>query len=256
MVEDNLTIFERRIQPLLVDDHPSTCNQCHLAGVELADYAQGDECRTMACMVDEGIVDLDQPQDSVVLGWILRGTPDSTLITTEVIQSEHDGMLEWIEHHGSCNGAVCEDYDDPCGHGPHTGECEVPSSAHDLPPREFDDPGDCSDKTLETAFDTLVYSWRGRCNPCHYDTFVGDADDDGPRWIAIGECNEGSLRTMRTVVRDGYIDTADPSRSLLLLKPLAGEVDHGGNDKFLDSNDAAYRDFLRWIERWAACHPE
>jgi hypothetical protein len=259
MVEENLTIFERRIQPLLVDDHPSTCNQCHLAGVELADYAQGDECRTMACMVDEGIVDLDDPEDSVVLGWILRGTPDSALITEEVIQQEHDGMLEWISHHASCNGAVCEDYDDPCGHGPHAGECDVPSSAHDLPPRDFDDPGDCSDKTLELAFDTLVYSWRGRCNPCHYDTFVGDEDDDGPRWIAIGDCNEASLRTMRTVVRDGYIDTENPSQSLLLLKPLAasaGGVEHGGSDKFYDTNDAAYRDFLRWIERWAACHPE
>jgi hypothetical protein len=255
MVEDNLAIFERRIAPLLEDDHPSTCNECHLAGVALGLYAQGDECRTMACMVDEGIVDLDAPADSVVLGWILRGTPDSELITTEVIQAEHDGMLEWIEFHSLCNRALCDGYDDPCGQGPHAGECELPPSAHDLPPREFDDPGDCSDKTLEIAFDELVYSWRGRCNPCHYDTHDG-TPEDAPRWIAIGDCELGGLATMRNVIDTGLVDAADPTASLLLLKPLAesaGGVEHGGSDKFEDTTDSAYVDFRRWIERWAAC---
>ena len=255
MVEDNLELFERRIAPLFADDHPSTCNECHLAGVELGLYARGDECRTMACMVEEGIVDLDTPEDSVVLGWILRGTPDSALITDDVIQAEHDAMLEWIEFQSQCNGALCDDYDDPCGHGPHAGDCDIPASAHDLPPREFEDPGDCSDRTLELAFEALVYSWRGRCNPCHYDTFDGNPED-APRWIAIGDCNAGSLATMRTVVREGYVDATDPAGSLLLLKPLAesaGGVEHGGSDKFLDATDSAYQDFRRWIERWSAC---
>ncbi|MBC8071219.1 MAG: hypothetical protein IAG13_23035 [Deltaproteobacteria bacterium] len=255
-VEDNLTIYERRIRPLFEDDHPSTCNECHLSGIELARYAQVDECQTMACMVEEGIVDLHDPEGSVVLDWIMRGTPDSELITAEVMQSEHDGMLEWIRFHRSCNRWVCEDYDDPCGAGPHAGSCEVPKSGHDLPPREFEDPGDCSDKTLETAFDELVYSWRGRCNPCHYDSFVGTPDDDAPRWIAIGDCNAGSLATLRNVEREGYLDAGDPANSLLLLKPLAvsaGGVPHEGSDKFIDTNDSAYQDFLRFIERWAAC---
>jgi len=255
MVEDNLTLFERRIAPLLEDDHPSTCNECHLAGVDLGLYAQGDECRTMACMVHEGIVDLDTPADSVVLGWILRGTPDSELITAEVIQAEHDGVLEWIELHSQCNGALCDDYDDPCGHGPHAGECEVPPSSHDLPPREFEDPGDCSDKTLEIAFDELVYSWRGRCSPCHYDTHIGKPEN-APRWIAIGDCNAGGLATMRNVIDSGLVDSSDPAASLLLLKPLAvsaGGVEHEGSDKFDDETDSAYQDFRRWIERWATC---
>jgi hypothetical protein len=254
-VEENLTIFERRIEPLFEDDHPSTCNECHLSGIELALYAQGDECRTMACMVEEGIVDLDHPENSVVLSWIMRGTPDSALITPEVIQAEHDGVLEWIEFHSACNSALCDDYDDPCGDGPHAGTCEVPSSGHDLPPREFEDPGDCSDKTLETAFDALVYSWRGRCNPCHYDTHDG-TPTDAPRWIAIGDCNAGSLATLRNLEGGGYLDAADPANSLLLLKPLAesaGGLEHGGGDKFETFDDSAYQDFLRWIERWAAC---
>jgi hypothetical protein len=248
-------IYQQRIAPLFEDDHPSTCNECHLAGVALGLYAQGDECRTMACMVEEGIVDLDHPDESVVLDWILRGTPDSELITAEVIQEEHDGMLEWIEFHATCNRGICEDYENPCGMSPHAGSCEVPASGHDLPPREFDDPGDCSDKTLELAFDELVYSWRGRCNPCHYDSNLGEPED-APRWIAIGDCELGALATMRNVIDTGLVDAEDPVNSLLLLKPLAesaGGVEHGGSDKFDDQTDSAYQDFLRWIERWAAC---
>ncbi len=247
--------YEERIAPLFEDDHPSTCNECHLAGVALGLYAQGDECQTMACMVEEGIVDLDHPQESVVLDWITRGTPDSELITEEVIQAEHDAMLEWIEYHSSCNRGVCEPVENPCGDGPNAGMCDVPPSGHDLPPREFEDPGDCSDKTLEIAFDELVYSWRGRCAPCHYDSNLG-SPEDAPRWIAIGECNLGSLATMRNVIDTGLVDASDPANSLLLLEPLAesaGGLEHGGGDKFETFEDSAYVDFRRWIDRWAAC---
>jgi hypothetical protein len=251
----DLTIFEDRIAPLLRDDNPSTCNECHLAGIDLGLYAKGgDECTTLACMVEVGIVDLEAPEDSLVLDWMMRGSPDSTLVTSEVRQQERDGMLEWIESRSACSARACPTIDDPCGRGSQA-PCETPDSQHDLPPRGFDDPGDCSDVTVERAFGELVYSWRGRCFPCHYDSQSG-APDNAPRFIADGECNVGALATMRNVLELGLVDPDDTDRSLLLRKPLAeaaGGVAHEGGDKFFDTADGAYADFRTWVELYRGC---
>ena len=45
-----------------------------------------------------------------------------------------------------------------CGAGPVGGSCEAPPSGHDLPAHGFDDPGDCSDLTIERAFSELHWS--------------------------------------------------------------------------------------------------
>ena len=37
-------LYERRIAPLLADDQPKTCNQCHLAGVDLSKFVRDDAC--------------------------------------------------------------------------------------------------------------------------------------------------------------------------------------------------------------------
>jgi hypothetical protein len=252
----NLEIFEKRIAPLLEDDAQSACNECHLAGVDLGLYSpDGDECRTMACMVDAGIVDLDAPEDSPVLEWILRATPDSPLITSDVLQQERDGMLEWIRYHSSCGAFACPSIEDPCGTAASAGSCETPPSTHDLPSHGFDDPGDCSDLTVERAFGELVYSWRGRCYPCHWDSRPGDPEN-APRWIVDADCNAGSLATMRNVLELGLVDLDEPDQSLLLLKPLAeaaGGVMHEGSDKFFDTNDGAYQDYKTWVELYVGC---
>lgn len=253
--DSQLTLFDRKIKPLLTADHATTCNQCHLAGVDLGLYGKGDECTTMACMVESKIVDLDSPEDSVVLTWILRAQPDSSLITDDVIKAEHDAVLEWIRYHATCNPSECADIEDPCGKGPTAGTCETPPSGHDDPPKSFDDPGDCSDLTLEKGFSALVYSWRGRCYPCHYDSKPGEPKD-APRYIVDGACDIGSLETMHNVIDLGLVDVDDPEQSLLLLKPLAeslGGVEHGGGDKFDAIDDGAYKDFKRWIDRYVAC---
>lgn len=254
--EDRLTLFERRIAPLLVDDSRSACNECHLAGVDLGLYSpDGDECRTMACMVDAGIVDLASPEDSKVLDWILRSSPDSPLITADVLQEEHDGMLEWIEHQAECGAFACPRFDDPCDTLAKVGVCETPDSRHDQPPRGFDDPGDCSDVTIERAFGELVYSWRGRCSPCHFDSRPGDPEN-APRFIVDADCVSGSLATMRNVLERGLVDRERPAESLLLLKPLAveaGGVEHEGDAKFFDTEDGAYQDFKAWIDLYVGC---
>jgi hypothetical protein len=257
--DDALDLYQARIAPLLTAEQPSTCNQCHLSGIDLGIYTQADPCATMACMVEQGIVDLDDPEASLVLTWIVRAEdqgdgPNSDLITQDVIDAEHDAMLQWIEYNAGCGADVCAPVENPCG-GTTAAKCERPPSGIMEPPREFDDPGDCSEHTLEAAFSELVYPWRGRCTPCHTDAWDGPPED-APRWMNEDGCELGSLLTMRRVVDTGLVDAANPSASLLLLKPLAvadGGVEHGGHDKFADTTDPAYIDFLRWIERWAAC---
>jgi len=259
--DDALELFEGRIAPLLASDRPSTCNQCHLAGVDLGMYAQADPCATMACMVESGIVDLAQPDDSVVLSWILRAEgrakgPENSLITDEVVRAEHDAVLQWIEYNASCGADVCATVENPCG-GVPAASCEIPPSSSLGGRRQYDDPGDCSDHTLEAGFAALIYSWRGRCSPCHVDSHVG-APEDAPRWVSDGSCEIGSLSTMRNVIDSGLLDADNPSQSLLLLKPLsveAGGVEHGGHDKMATVDDPSYRDYLTWIERWADCQP-
>ncbi len=254
---DAQTLFDRRIAPLLDADNPTSCNECHLAGVDLGLYLQATPCATMACMVERGVADLDAPEDSLVLDWILRATPGSPLITESSLETEHDAMLEWIEYNARCGASVCEPMmGSACGGPAPTAEdCLVPPAGGD--PKPWDDPGDCSDRTLESMFQAKVYGWRGRCFPCHASDHVGEPLD-APRWIVVGDCNAGSLATMRQVLRAGYVDREAPERSLLLLKPLAesaGGVEHGGGDKFHDIDDSGYLDFKAWIDRYIRCTP-
>ncbi|HET6582119.1 MAG TPA: hypothetical protein VFG69_01705 [Nannocystaceae bacterium] len=254
--DESLAMFDERIAPLMTGERQSSCNECHLSGVDLGIYAQGDPCTTMQCMVESGIVDLEDPKNSLVLSWVLRAEPASELITADVIQAEHDAVLEWIEYNAECGATVCTPVENPCGAG-SAGTCMLPVSNPSSGNKPFEDPGDCRDATLEAAFGALVYSWRGRCFPCHFDSHVGEPLD-APRWIADAECNLGALQTMRNALELGLIDAADPTQSLLLLKPLAesqGGVVHGGHDKFANRDDPAYQDFLAWIERFAECDP-
>lgn len=252
--EAGLELYERRIAPLLADDRPSTCNQCHLAGVELSAYVQATPCETMACMVEQGIVDLDDPEASVVLAWIERATPSGG-ITEHTIDSERAAMLEWIEHTASCEAEVCPPVDAPCGVPPDETDCEIPPPVAE--PMPLDDPGDCADVTLELVWREKVYAWRGRCFPCHFDSQADRFEElEPPPWITTGECNLASLATLRNAERGGYLDAHAPLQSLLLTKPLdesLGGVEHGGGAKLHSLEDSTYLDFAYFVQRWAAC---
>lgn len=204
----------------------------------------------MACLNSRGLVDLDQPEASVILQWIARADPESPLIDDGVIAEEYEAFLAWIEATAAC-GICFEDNnnsDSPCGE-PSAEVCvEDPEAA------PYEDPGDCAPLTREALFRHNVYGWRDRCYPCHFD----NTEFDAPKWIATGACELGSLMTMRNVLMNGLVDLDAPEASLLLLKPLAegaGGVMHGGHDKFADAADPMYVEILAWIEREAACAP-
>ncbi len=250
-VEEADALYEKRIAPLLAEDRPKTCNECHLSGIDLGMVIKDTPCQTMACMAERELVDLDEPNQSLVLTWIARANPTSPLITEEVIAEEYAGFLSWIEYYAACGSEVCAADDNPCGDTTPPG----PDACTSEDPEEgpgFDDPGDCSDLTLEALFQDRVYAWRNRCFPCHFDSSKVDA----PKWITTGSCNAASLATMRNVLDRGLLNYDDPSQSRLLLKPLAedkGGVEHGGHDKFSSTEDQAYLDIRAWIERRVEC---
>ena len=208
-------------------------------------------------MAQEGLVDLRRPEDSLVLSWIDRAQPESTLITAEVIAEEREGVLQWIRRSAQCGG--CQVQGDACGRSGELPE-DTWTECEDV---EFntgwittEDPGDCSDKTLEMLFQNKVYHFRNRCYPCHHEIQAGQTVPEAPKWIYGGTCNTGSLATMRALLRKNWIDFEAPEKSRVLLKPLAqelGGLEHGGDDKYADLLDPSYVDMKYWIERYVAC---
>ncbi len=250
--EAGLTLYERRIAPLLEDDRPSTCNQCHLSGVDLSLYLQDTPCATMACMAEEGVVDLESPEDSVVLSWIDRAVPSGG-ITEQTIATERQAMLDWIQMVSTCETEVCEPVEEPCGEPPSASDCEFPPPVSE--PMGLDDPGDCSDLTMELVWREKVYAWRSRCYPCHFDSHQ-DSFEEAVKWVATGTCNAASLESLRNAESMGLLDPDDPLASPLLTKPLdedIGGVEHGGGPKLHSTDEPTYLDFAYFAQRWADC---
>lgn len=249
-------LYERRIAPLFAAERPSSCNQCHLSGIDLGIWQKASPCQTMACLAQEGLVDLDDPERSLVLAWIDRAVPDSTLVTAEVIAEERAAFLDWIRSFSACGACVVEG--DPCleGEAPGAEDCKI----HEADPDSYalDDPGDCSDRTLEAVFQQSFFPWRQRCYPCHFDGFE-EIVPDAPKWIGVGPCDLASLSTFRRVTERGYLDADDPDASLWILKPLEealGGVDHGGGPKFHDEDEDALVAMRYFAGRWAGCQPD
>ncbi|MCA9644303.1 MAG: hypothetical protein KC492_26595 [Myxococcales bacterium] len=247
--EDNLALYNRKIQPLLSDENPSSCNKCHLTGVSLAAFARDTPCETMACLEEQGLADRDDPDNSLVLKWISRGEPSSPL-TPNAARIEYDAFRQFLRYQSDCGAEVCSGV--TCT-SPSSGDvCLVKSEPAIL---DVTDQGGCGDKDLEQLFSDTIYRWRGRCYPCHFDSTKPEAD--APKWINASQvCDVASLATLRNIEHSGYIRTDQPERSKILLKPLAeeaGGIKHGGHTKFKDQEDIAYQAFLYFIQRYADC---
>jgi hypothetical protein len=260
--ESGTQIFDERIAPLLADDRPKSCNQCHLSGVDMSLFVRPTPCETMACLRDLGLVDLEDPGASKVLAWIERASPDSSpLITDEVIQAEYDGFRGWIDHYAACGRAECRGV-----------KCRPAKEAMDpfcdLEPEPFVsqaaelDPGGCDDLAIESLFKDTVYASRNRCYPCHFSENTTSVDDAPRFYDQTGNCEAASLRSLRKMEAEGLINTTDPMKSLLLLKPLAlddGGILHGGHEKFVASKpeqdivDPGYDNYVYFLKRYAEC---
>lgn len=247
-------LYEQRIEPLFASDRVSSCNECHLSGLDLKVFLRDTPCETMSCMVSRGLVDPATPDDSLVLQWIARATPQSSLITERVLAEEYQAFREWIHFSAECEECASV----PCPGVADAGAfCpKEPQPVTGYQPEDYDPTG-CDNAALLQVFRTTVYASRGRCSPCHYNDHDFE-DYQAPLWLDVtGDCEGASLRTYWNVLDNGYVDVDEPEKSKLLLKPLSeelGGVEHGGHDKFYSTTeDQGYLNFAYFVNRYSEC---
>ena len=248
-----MDLYDRRIKPLVDGSQPSSCNQCHLSGVDLAMFVQSSPCETMACLVKQGLVDLDAPEKSKVLAQIKLAQPQSSLITSEVIQAEHDGFLEWITYSSKCMNSVCGKIDDACK-SPSNVPGETGGAKELL--------GGCTEEALGKSFQAKVWKWRGRCTPCH----IPPGSTQWPtKWWIDGLYKKGAgeevayksaLYTMYNLIGIGAVNENQPDKSIFILNPLSpafGGLPHKGHVKIANKQEQTYKDFLAWATQYSEC---
>lgn len=232
-------VFERRLLPIFKSPHPSSCVQCHLAGVDLKDYLRPSAEQTFVSLRDQGLIDLDRPEKSKILALIQMGEKDGTgaaLLHQKTRRAEYEAFADWIQR------SVQDPRLRSLPRLP-TGEVAGPKR----PPEVIRHAR--TDRLLE-SFTNTIWAMRFRCMGCHTEGTDQNrklVQEHGRRvaWFKA----EGPEATLDYLRHSKLIDVAHPERSLLLLKPL-NEVQHGGGRKFLPG-DQGYKAFRTFLEDYA-----
>jgi hypothetical protein len=98
--QDSKAIFEQRIMPIFRSPNPSSCTECHLAGVDLKNYILPSHEKTFLSLRDQGLIDLENPADSKILRLIaMRGGTNqgASLINAKVREAEFSAFSDWIK---------------------------------------------------------------------------------------------------------------------------------------------------------------
>src|ERR1700730_15140291 len=93
-------VFEKRLLPIFKSPNPSSCVQCHLAGVDLKGYILPDHEKTFRSLRDQGLIDLDSPEKSKILNLIQMGEKDrraAGLIHAKTRKAEYEAFAAWIK---------------------------------------------------------------------------------------------------------------------------------------------------------------
>ena len=224
-------VFEQRLLPIFKSDQPSSCVQCHLAGVDLKDYIKPSSDDTFRSLRDQGLVNLDKPEQSKILKLINMQDTDNAganLLHEKAREAEAAAFAEWIK-------ACCRDPKLRSSPKLAAGELAKPTRPNEV--IRFDR----TDRLL-TSFEQNIWGQRHRCMGCH------EAGSEQNRKLVekngeqVSWMKKSAAETMTYLIRTKHlIDTDNPEKSLLLLKPLK-EVEHGGGKKFL-KGDLGYKDF-------------
>jgi hypothetical protein len=232
-------VFDKRIMPIFKSSNPSSCTQCHLAGVDLKNYILPSHEKTFLSLRDQGLINLDKPEESKILKLINMkegGNKGADLIHAKAREAEYEAFAAWIK-------ASCAD-----------------PKLRDAPPLKAADRAEPArpaevirharkDKLLE-SFENTVWALRFRCMNCHTQ---GSPENDKLRkehGDRVAWVKADAAATMDYLIgTNKLIDTKEPEKSLLLLKPLM-EVKHGGGKKFLPG-DQGYKAFRGWLEEYA-----
>lgn len=226
-------IFEKRIRPIFQSPDPSSCTQCHLAGVDLKNYILPSHEKTFLSLRDQGLVNLDKPEESKILRLIDMGAkPGSELISEKVRRQEYEAFAEWIRASAK----------DPALRAVP----KLAASERARPARSDEVIRHARNDRVLASFVEKVWSQRQRCLYCHAAEGGGNAKaveehGDEVTWMkATPEATLAALLTSRIV------NSKAPDRSLLLTKPTQ-QVKHGGGQKML-VGDMAYKAFRDFIE--------
>jgi hypothetical protein len=232
-------VFETRILPIFKSPNPSSCVQCHLAGVDLKDYILPSAEKTFRSLRDQGLIDLAHPEQSKILTLITMGKEDprAPAVHAKNRKAEYEAFAAWI--------AACA-ADPALRDSPKLDATELakPPVPNEVIRHERTD-------RMLASFEQNVWSLRFRCMNCHTEgTPQNDklAKENGERvaWFK----KAGPKATMDYLLSSKLIDTTDPEQSLLLQKPL-GKVKHGGGIKFA-VGDQGHKAMRQWIEDVAA----
>jgi hypothetical protein len=232
-------VFETRILPIFKSPNPSSCVQCHLAGVDLKDYILPSAERTFRSLRDQGLVDLASPEKSKILKLISMGEadPKAPAVHAANRKAEYEAFAAWIK---ACVA------DETLRNSPKVdaNEQAKPAAANEVIRHERSD-------QLLGSFERTVWAMRFRCMNCHTEgTPQNDKlrKENGERVAWVKKAGAGA--TMEYLIASKLIDPSEPEKSLLLQKPL-GTVKHGGGIKFV-VGDQGYKAFREWIEDVAA----
>ena len=232
-------VFEQRILPIFKSPNPSSCVQCHLAGVDLKDYILPSADKTFRSLRDQGLIDLAHPERSKILTLIQMGTedPKAPAVHAKNRRAEYEAFAAWIR---------------ACAADPALRDAPKLDAAERARPAVPDEVirHNRADRLL-ASFERTVWALRFRCMNCHTEgTPQNDkhVKEHGERvaWVK----KAGPRATMDYLLASKLIDPADPEKSLLLRKPL-GQVKHEGGIKFA-VGDQGHKAFRQWIEDVAA----
>lgn len=230
--DDPAKVFEDRIVPIFKSPNPSSCAQCHLAAVDLKDYILPSAKDTFLALRDQGLIDLEKPENSKILTFINRGANDkrANLIPAKQRQAEYDAFAAWIK---------------ACAADPAMKNAPKTDKALNTKPTEVVRHAR-RDQMLE-SFEANVWAIRFRCMNCHTEgTPQNDKlrKENGDRvaWFK----KDGPAATMDYLLASKLINYEDAEKSLLLTKPL-GLVKHGGGIKFVPG-DQGYKAMRAWID--------
>lgn len=275
-------LFDQRILPIFRSPQPSSCVQCHLAAVDLKNYILPSQEKTFVSLRDQGLIDLDQPEESKILTLIRMGEQDvddgARLIHAKMRQAEYEAFAAWIR-------ASCSD--------PKMRALPVLSDAERAGPKRPDEVIRHARRSrVVDSFARNVWSQRMRCFPCHT---PHEIDPENPK-------HQAAVKTMQKFAQELPAETVErlrifketpqatlqyliersrqtgagqlplinleqPARSLIVLKPTSKlpekredgtfaepssvePVSHLGGLK-MHPDDPSYKSFVAWIQDYA-----
>ncbi|MCA9033934.1 MAG: hypothetical protein KDA91_02335 [Planctomycetaceae bacterium] len=230
-------VFQERILPLATAPDGSSCRDCHLSGVELAQYIQHDEASTFTALRAAGLINIKSPGQSKLLTFIARKPDEASSLRDTVRSKEHAAFSEWIE------AAVRNP--------------SLLSPSANSPPPTFLPPEvirHARRDRVTRAFIDSIWNETGRCANCHNPELNRNKinakhtreEVDAISWIVP----RNPAATLERLVETGAIDLEHPVESSLLTK-AAGLTEHGGGPKFFPGSDT-YRKFAHFLTDYAA----